>query len=479
MLGYIFSAVLFLSPALQSVFDLRLQLAFQLAILCGSLCWLFLKAFGPGLPASLADRRNLPLYAAAALSFIALAVSPFKGYAACEWGNFGCGLLILALAPFLEEGERALAGRALAAGAWLLFAVAAVQGLALHNLASVPPLTNLNAMALYCVMVIPAALERRDWALAAAMTALVVWAQSLGAALAALTAAGFYAASRGRELRENAAAYGALLLLAAAVLWLAHGDSMAGRITWWRSAAAMAAARPLAGFGHASYTWAQALFQAPGAFREHAIYAHNYYLEFAAENGLPAALAWFAALWLAARRRAGLARYAVIAALAHSTVDFGLSVPAVFWTFCFLLASPGDVAAPALKPARASASAALALAALLFAALLALDARALAFERARGRALAAAASGDMARAEAALAPELDRALFRLPALEFLGRLYMTAPGGVPRAAACFEEALLVNRYSAASWLALERIYSTPGLEAEAAGLARRKEALWK
>ena len=54
---------------------------------------------------------------------------------------------------------------------------------------------------------------------------------------------------------------------------------------------------------------------------------------------------------------------------------------------------------------------------------------------------------------------------------------MTTPGGELRAAAYFEEALLANRYSAVSWRALERIYSAPGREAAAAGLARRKEAI--
>ncbi len=475
MTGYIFSAILVLYPALQSVTDLGLQLAFQLAVLAVFLAWLFLKASGPGLPGGLADRRFLPLWAAAALSLAAAAFSPFSGYIVGEWGNFGCGLLIFLCASFMPQEERERAGRALLWGAWLVVSLSVVQAFALHNFAARPPLTNLNALALYCVMVLPVALERRAWVLSGLLVGLTIWTQSLGAALAALTAAGFYAASRGRALKENAAVFAALALLGCAVLLLVQADSAAGRLAWWRGALSMIAERPLSGFGHSAYTWAQALFQ-PAGFREHSIYAHNYYLEFIAENGLFAAAAWFAALWAAARRRGGLARYAVIAALAHSLVDFGLSVPANFWLFCFLLASPAPEG-PAFKPSPSALRAGLLAAALLTAALGRPFLGALAFERHRSAALAAAAAGDPAGAEAALSAELKGDLFRQPALEFLGRILMTTPGGELRAAACFEEALLLNRYSAASWRALERIYSAPGREAAAAGLARRKGAL--
>lgn len=475
MTGYIFSAILVLYPALQSVTDLGLQLAFQLAVLAVFLAWLFIKASGPGLPGGLADRRFAPLWAAAALSLAAAALSPFRGYIVAEWGNFGCGLLIFLGASFMTAEERGRAGRALLLGAWLVAALCVVQAFALHNFAERPPLTNLNALALYCVMVIPVALERRAWVLAGVLVGLTIWTQSLGAALAALTAAGFYAASRGRALRDNAAVFALLALLGGAVLMLVQADSAAGRLAWWRGALSMIGERPLLGFGHSAYTWAQALFQ-PAGFREHSIYAHNYYLEFIAENGLPAAAAWFAALWAAARRRGGLARYAVIAALAHSLVDFGLSVPANFWLFCFLLASPAPEG-PALKPSPSVMRAGLLAAALLCAALSRPFLGALAFERHRAAALAAAASGDPAGAEAALSAELKGDLFRQPALEFLGRISMTAPGGEFRAAVYFEEALLLNRYSAVSWRALERIYSAPGREAAAAGLARRKGAL--
>ena len=474
MLGYIFCAVLALAPALQAVFDLRLQLAFQYSVLLGCLAWGFLRAFGEGLPAGLGARRLYPLWGAAALTLVSAAASPLRGAICGEWGNYAAGLLIFLFASFLTKEERSRVDTAAAWGAWLVFAVSLLQAYVLKNFSGTPPLTNLNALALFSVMVIPLALERREWKLSGAMLILVVWTQSLGAALALLAAAGFYAASRFREGgRGNGLLLAVLALLAAAVFYGLQADSVAGRLAWWRSAWEMFLARPLLGFGGAAFSWVQGIFQPAGAFREHSIYAHNYYLEFLAENGLPAALAWFWAVFAAVRRRAGLVKYSLIAALAHSLMDFGLSVPAVFWLFCYLLSSQSEET-EVVRPSRAAAFSALALAVMLLASMAALHARLFAFENARSRALAAAVAGRPEVAEAELRPELESRLLRGPALDFLGRVSLTSPDHAGRAAVYYEMALLENIYDAQAWRALKRIYSAPGLARRAEELERRR-----
>ena len=480
MTGYIFSAVLLLAPPLQAVFDLPLQLAFQQAVLLGCLAWLVLRVRAGGLPGGLGDRRFYPLWAAAGLTLLALLASPFRGYVFQEWGNYAAGLLIFVFSSFLDERERGLVLRSVLLCAWLIFGVSLVQAFAFKNFASHPPLTNLNALALFAVMLVPLAMEGRRWALAGAMIVLIVWTQSLGAALAGLAAAGAYAASRMKsgELRGSGWLLAVLAAVAGLSLWLLQSDSVAGRLAWWRSAWEMFLARPLTGFGAAAFSWAQTGFQAGGSAVEHSIYAHNYYLEFLAENGLFAAAAWFLLLFTAARRVTGLARFSVIAALAHSLVDFGLSVPANFWLFCFLLASPA-APAPAVEVKRPAFRSALLFACLLEAALLCLCWRGVAFDRAKRQALAAFAAGDPVKAELALRPELGKKLFRLPALEFLGRLNLTARDGGVRAAVYFETALLENRYSAFSWRALARIYSVSGRPELAAGLERRRQEVFK
>ncbi|MBI5743834.1 MAG: O-antigen ligase family protein [Elusimicrobia bacterium] len=480
MTGYIFSAVLLLAPPLQAVFDLPLQLAFQQAVLLGCLAWALLRLRGGEACAALAGRDRYPLWAAAGLSLAALVASPLRGYLWAEWGNYAAGLLILVFSAVLSEKERAFAVRAAAAGAWLVFAAAVLQAFVFKNFVTFPPLTNLNALALYAVMMVPLALERRAWALAGAMVILVVWTQSLGAALAGLAAAGAYAASRlkGRDLRDNAWLLGVLGALGVLVIWLLQADSVAGRLAWWHSAWKMFLARPLGGFGYSAYTWVQAGFQSAGVFREHSIYAHNYYLEFLAENGLPAAAAWFWVLFSAAKKTRGLAKFSVIAALAHSFVDFGLSVPANFWLFCFLLGS--GLEAPSAQENRPwPVKPVLLLAVLLETALLSLCWRGLSFERAKARALEAAAAGDPVLAEAELRPQLAGGAFRLPALEFLGRINLTARDAGAGSAFYFEAALLENRYSAFSWRALERIYAASGNTGLSEALQRRRAEVFK
>ena len=481
-LSYTFAFILGLTPVLQAVFDLPLQLALQRGVLAAFLAWLFISAYRSGVPRPLAGKRFLPLWAAAGLSLLSLISSPFRGWVLNEWGNYGAGLLIFLAGSFMAAEERSRAERALRWGAWLVFGAAVLQAFVIGNFLTRPPLTNLNALALYAVMVLPLAAARRDWALTVAMAVLMIWTQSIGAILAAVVAAGFYAASRrdSSGFRENAGVLAVLGLVAVAVLFLLQADSVAGRLAWWRSAWEMFLARPLTGFGHAAFTWAQGGFQPHGAFREHSVYAHNYYLEFLAENCLPAAAAWFLLLFKEVRAREGAAKYALIAALSHSLVDFGLSVPANFWVFCWLLSSPAKEEG-LYAPPRPYLNAALAFSLLLAASLARLDLRSLAFEKERAAAISAAASGDLDAAGKALAPELRGGLFRAPALELLGSLN-AAYGGEPaafRAAVYFEMALLENRYSAASWAALRRIYSAGGLEKEEAGLETRRGEVYR
>lgn len=482
MLAYIFIVVLGLSPLLQAAFDLPLQLAFQRAVLLGCLAWLLAGLRARGVPAGLTEKRYRPLWGAAALTLTALAASPLRGYVFNEWGNYAAGLLLLVFGGSLKPAERSLTDRAVLAGAWLVFAFSLLQVFVFKTFTFNPPLTNLNALALYTVLIIPLALARGAWALTGAMVILLVWTQSVGAAFAALVAAGFYAASRlrGGQTKGNIWLLGALAAVAVPALYLLQADSVAGRFAWWGSAVEMFKARPLAGFGHAAFTWAQGCFQPAGAFREQSIYAHNYYLEFLAENGLPAAACWFWFLYAAARAKTGLVKYAVIGALAHSFMDFGLSVPANFWLFCYLLSQAGPEQAPAAQGAsRRTARASVAVSALLLAALMSLDLRSLAFEKGRRQAYAAAGQGDVRRAEEVLKPALESKLFRAPALEFLGRLNLAERDKGFKAAVYFEMTLLENRYSAASWRALGKIYSAPGLEAQAAGLERRRLEVFK
>jgi O-antigen ligase len=136
---------------------------------------------------------------------------------------------------------------------------------------------------------------------------------------------------------------------------LAHGDPLErgaeGRRVLWSDALKLIRAHPLAGSGAGCFEIAFTAVQS--AELDYTIdHAHNDYLEFAVDLGLPAAALLFAGFfWLAARAfqagyraRSGLSRAhalgaacGVSALLVHSLADFNLQIPANALVFSSLL----------------------------------------------------------------------------------------------------------------------------------------------
>jgi O-antigen ligase len=136
---------------------------------------------------------------------------------------------------------------------------------------------------------------------------------------------------------------------------LTHGDPLErgaeGRLVLWSDALKLLRAHPFAGSGLGCFEIAFTTVQS--AELDYTIdHAHNDYLEFAIELGLPAAALLFAGLfWLATRAlqagylaRSGLSRAqalgaagGVAALLVHSLADFNLKIPANALVFSALL----------------------------------------------------------------------------------------------------------------------------------------------
>ena len=64
------------------------------------------------------------------------------------------------------------------------------------------------------------------------------------------------------------------------------------------------------------------------------MFAHQHFLETAAERGWPYALLWIAGLAALLKPAPASRRFGPVAALIHGFVDYALSVPGVFWLFC-------------------------------------------------------------------------------------------------------------------------------------------------
>lgn len=233
------------------------------------------------------------------------------------------------------------------------------------------PFISRGAFAAFCGLAMLAAVARvagartpwRRWALAAA------WLLLAAALLASRSRAGLAAALAGHAvllvllvrqgaLPRRAAVAAAVLLPGAVALaalatgldsrMLAAPEDLAQRVAIWRVALAAAADRPWLGHGLGSFPDLFDLYR-PDAVGRPARTAHSGPLEWAAEAGLPAALAWhalLAGLALRCLRAVRLGRRDPAPALAaavmtlvavQGAIDFAPQVPAVALLAALLL----------------------------------------------------------------------------------------------------------------------------------------------
>lgn len=319
------------APLLQGVMDLRLQAFFQ-ALAVGLLAFdLYRRGRVPVGP------LTVLLAAVASLSALSVYFSPAREAVRFEWASLAAGFCLFLLSRGQSVRDRALTDRALRAAAWGVAAVALYQAFVLRSPNITSTLVNPNALAFFLLLAGPAAVARGDFALTAVLALVFFLTGSLGALLSLIVAAAVIALLRLRKSGDRRMMLVLAALSLAAVLALTQSDFMSAsaRLQWWGSAVSMIKESPLLGWGHSSFTWLAPLYKAPSA-AEASVYAHNYYLEFAAENGVPAALAWFSLLAFSVSGARRLALFGLLAALLHSAIDFGLSLPANFWLFCVL-----------------------------------------------------------------------------------------------------------------------------------------------
>ena len=508
MLVLPFFSVLALAPVIQGLFDFPLQTAFQAAIFFSCLLWVLSALRRGRIPADSFSKPAAAVIAAAALSFCSMLASPVRALVWPEWGNLTAGFLIFIFSGFLSPEDRKKTNLALRVAAWGTVAIAVVQAFVLKSPQISGSFTNPNALALFAVMILPLAASWKDWWLTLALLMLLIWTQSAGAAVALIAAAGLYARKslERAEFKKNLPLFALLAIALALVISQVPPQSFVHRLLWWKSAFSMFLSRPFFGFGHAAFTFVypayrgsmsgavssphHLLAQLWGAFLAPkqvvgSIYAHSYYLEFLAENGIFCGALWFGLLVYAVKKKTGLAKYSLVAALAHSVIDFGLSVPADFWIFCYLAAPENQ--GGEREPLRISNAGRLILpaAACVIAAawlnLCVTHNRAL---RERSRAISAYAEGNLPDSKNKFKKALEIENGPVP-LEALGKIeYRLAFDGKDRgmlfsSAVFFERALLLNPYSASAYRDLAAVYRAAGEEKLLIGLEERKRMVFK
>ncbi|MFH1724547.1 MAG: O-antigen ligase family protein [Elusimicrobiota bacterium] len=323
-----------LGPILRGSWDLWAQSLFHLATAAGLTLWLASRVLAGYVP--LPSSRNL-LWASALLLLGAAAVwtSPVHALAVPEWYNFLNALWMFPAIAALSKDERFYVDEAVRAAAWVLMVLAFYQRLVLGDARPESALVNVNVYAGAVLMLLPLALEKRDWLLAAGLGVSLWWASSVGAWLG-LFAAFVLTGRWRREARFWIGLSGALVCLVVIYSKFQSPDVL-NRWEWWKAAAAMAFDRPLTGYGPGSYAHVLPAYREAGGLGT--LYAHQYFLQTAAEYGIPFAILWFGGLWHCLWKGGSYKRFGALAALIHSLWDWPLSMPSNLWLFSYFAAS--------------------------------------------------------------------------------------------------------------------------------------------
>lgn len=479
MLPLLIGLLVFAGPLLRGSWDLWAQSLLFLAVGAGFGLWLAFRLLVGYLP--LPSRRNLLWTGAlAGLSGLSASLSPISSYSIPAWRSLLLGLWLFPAIAAVSKDERAGIDEAVRACAWILILLAFYQRF--HQHMGIPPATflNTNVFAGTALLLLPLAVQKKDWILASALVLILIWSRSLGAWL------GLSGALLLTRRQAGAAAYwlGAgigLVCLVALYAKLLSPDVL-HRWHWWAAAVRMAWTRPWLGLGPGAFAYALPAYQHSGS-ELGSLYAHQYFLETAAECGIPYVLVWGAGLLHCLRRGGAHKRFGALAILIHSLWDYPLSIPANFWLFCYFAASSNSESARGANvPARLKIPcAALVLAASFAACRTAWDR----WEADRLKAWSAERFTEGGKPSEIL-PLLERSLAlardpeaeRLAAEAELRRLGEGPSGRILGAAAeHLERAAALNPYRASTWAALERLYRQLG-DPETARRKRREGSLY-
>lgn len=314
---------------LRGAWDLWAQSLVLLVSLAATAAWLCARLASGWLPRP--DSKILMWVAAlAVLSGLSAWMSPVPAYSRPAWAAATAGLMLFPLISVLDTEGRMKVERFLRATGWVLVLLAVYQRLQ-GDARPAATFLNQNAFAGAILLLLPVAARLDDWALAGGLLLCLWWTRSVGAWLGLSAALILHRRAVGSLAFWLGSAAGFVgLVVAYAKL---QSPETLHRIEWWKAAWRMAAAAPGLGLGPGAYAYALPSYVS-GRPELSTLFAHQYFLETAAERGWPYALLWIAGLAVLLKPAAGARRFGPVAALIHGSVDYALSVPGVFWLFC-------------------------------------------------------------------------------------------------------------------------------------------------
>lgn len=314
---------------LRGAWDLWAQSLVLLGLLAAFAAWLCARLASGWLPRP--GSRMLAWAAAlAALSALSAWLSPVPAYSRPAWAAAAAGLALFPLVSVLDAEGRERVELFLRAAGWTLVLVAVYQRLR-GDIRPAATFLNQNAFAGAILLLLPVAARAGDWALAGGLLLCLWWTKSVGAWLGLSVALILHRRAAGAVAFWLGSSAGFVGLVAAYAK--IQSPETLHRVEWWKAAWRMASSAPWLGLGPGSYAYALPA-HAPVRPELSSLFAHQHFLETAAERGWPYLALWIVGLAAALKPAAAGRRFGPVAALIHGLVDYALSVPGVFWLFC-------------------------------------------------------------------------------------------------------------------------------------------------
>ncbi len=342
MLALLIACLASLSPLVGGLIDAQSSsLAFALVAVALGI-WALIQIVSGQIPLPGA-KESIWALLLTALSGVSARVALIPDMAGPAWRTLLLGLWIFPLASLLSPKERRTVESALVLTTWILVSIALLELLFLAHflfvsLQGIPSsFPNPNIFAGFLILMLPLALEKREHPLSLAILLCLLFARSLGAWLG-LAAAAFLLNHEKVLARpwSRRTAKALVIIFALALMWKIRLPNFPNRWLWWRAAFKLFLERPWLGCGPGVFAYLLPL-ELPAHFLK-SLYAHQYYLQTAAECGAPYLLIFLVGVFLFLPK-SPLRRLAVLAALICGLWDYSLGVPAVFYLFCYIAAS--------------------------------------------------------------------------------------------------------------------------------------------
>lgn len=321
---------------LQGSWDIWAQSLMFMAAAGGSACWLLGRVMVGYIPL---PPKRLVLWAGllAVLSGLAAYLSPVSSYAVANWRVILLGLWIFCAMAAVSKDDRIWIDQAARAAGWFLMLLAFYQHYREGMERPTSALLNQNVFAGSVLMLLPLAVQQRDWFLSAGLIACLCWSRSVGAWMG--LAAALVLTRRSRDAVGNYVGMAVFFVCLVLIYGKLQSSEVLHRWYWWRAAMRMAAERPWLGFGPGAYaTVAPSYFDDPQKGLS-ALFAHEHFLETAAECGWLYLAAWIGGILYFLKRGSPHKKFGALAVLIQSLWDYPLSIPGNYWIFCYLAAS--------------------------------------------------------------------------------------------------------------------------------------------